>query len=135
MELNIATAEEKAQKLKRRLQVGDWVMLLGEFYQWEAEDYLNDYGEDLKEIHLWATHMYKNGWSFDILSSTTNTLKKTVNDIVLKWDWKTRELTYFRDNFMGGFDKIDTVDKLQRGFRLIGLEDEANNFDPHDLEK
>lgn len=127
----IETAEEKAQKFKESLQPGDYVKILGNIHIWETDDYDIPYGDDLEPINLYATHLYENGWEFVLKNQKDNSMRKSVKGgFVLMWDYKSREFKYFHDNFCGGLEKIDTVDRFQRALRLIGLENEAKNFNP-----
>jgi hypothetical protein len=130
--VDIDTADERGRKFCRGLEVGDWISLLGQNYQWEGEDYQNDYGSDAQPINLYATHLYYNHWKYELTGKLINTLSRKIGDVLLNWNWKTRVLSYYRDDVIGSIDRIDTVDKLQRALRLIGFREEADNFIPKD---
>ena len=123
-------SDEYQKELVESLQCGDYVLLLGQIFKWEREDFGNDYGDDIQVIPLLATIMIKNGYNFDI-SRTGNCMKRAYkDDIQVSWDPKTRNLTYTHGTFRGGIEKVDTVDKIQRVLRNIGLKEYANNFEP-----
>lgn len=126
--------EEERQRFLRSLEVGDYVSLLGTAYKWEAEDFENDYGEDVQPLPLLASTMWDNGFVFDITGSAT--MRRVYkNGVLVEWDPKTRNLTYTQDNFKGGIRKIDTVDRFQKFLRIIELNKEADNFKYNDSSK
>ena len=121
--------EEFQKEFVESLQSGDYVRLLGKVYKWEASDSENYYGEDLKAIPLIATTMLKNGFNFDLFQEIEDTMKRSYKgDYIVSWNPKTRNLTYTHGAFRGGIEKVDTVDKLQRSLRIIGLKEAADNF-------
>lgn len=126
--------EEERKKFLSSLEIGDWVSLLGMPYKWEAEDFENEYGEDLQPLPLLANTMWDNGFVFDITGSSM--MRRVYkNGILIEWDPKTRNLLYKQENFKGGIRVVDTVDRLQKFLRLIGLVKEANELKYHDYSK
>jgi hypothetical protein len=126
--------EEERKRFLESLEIGDWVSLLGIAYKWEAEDFENDYGEDLQPLPLLASTMWDNGFVFDITGSSM--MRKIYkNGTLIEWDPKTRNLFYKFENFKGGIRKIDTVDRFQKFLRLIELKKEADKLKYHDNSK
>ena len=126
--------EEERKKFLGSLEIGDLVSLLGVPYKWEAEDFENEYGEDLQPLPLLASTMWDNGFVFDITGSSM--MRRTYkNGILVEWNPKTRSILYKQENFKGGIRVVDTVDRLQRFLRLIGLVKEANELKYHDHSK
>jgi hypothetical protein len=121
--------EDDRKKFLDTLSVGDWVSLLGEQYQWELEDFDNDYGDDLKPIPLFATHLYENGYTFDEI--VVSKMKRVYGKgITVYYSPKTREFTATVDGDIVRYDNVDTIDKFQRALRTVGLKDAADHFNP-----
>jgi hypothetical protein len=127
--------EEERKKFLGSLEIGDWVSLLGVPYRWEAEDFENEYGEDLKPLPLLADTMWNNGFVFNDITSFSTMRRSYRNGILVEWDSKTRNIVYEQENFKGGIRVVDTVDRFQRFLRLIGLVKEANELKYNDHSK
>lgn len=126
-------SDEYQKELIESLQCGDYVLLLGQVFKWEREDFGNDYGGDVQVIPLLATIMAVNGYIFDTSRLGCAMKRAYDNGIEVSWDPKTRNLTYTHGTFKGGIEKVDTVDKIQRVLRTIGLKEYADNFEPTEL--